>query len=60
MAALALTQRGPARLLSRRSFVRGGRISYALYLIHIPMFEVFWLALRRYGGVGGSGTPTIL
>ena len=22
--------------------VHGGRISYALYLVHIPMFEIFW------------------
>ncbi|MCE3550372.1 acyltransferase family protein [Pseudonocardia sp. RS11V-5] len=45
---------GVARWLSRPAMVHGGRISYALYLIHIPMFEVFWLALRRYGGFGGS------
>ncbi|MCE0761772.1 acyltransferase family protein [Pseudonocardia kujensis] len=45
---------GVARWLSRPAMVHGGRISYALYLIHIPIFEVFWLALRRYGGFGGS------
>lgn len=49
---LALADRGPARLLGSRPMVHGGRISYALYLVHIPMFEVFWLALRRYGGDG--------
>lgn len=52
--ALALADRGVARWLSRPAMVHGGRISYALYLIHIPMFEVFWLSLRRYGGFGGS------
>ncbi|MBW0104680.1 acyltransferase [Pseudonocardia sp. KRD291] len=49
---LALADRGPARLLASRPMVHGGRISYALYLVHIPMFEVFWLALRRAGGDG--------
>ncbi|MCW0215644.1 MAG: acyltransferase [Pseudonocardia sp.] len=46
-------QRGLARLLSTDRMVHGGRISYALYLVHIPMFEVFWLALRRFGGYDG-------
>ncbi len=49
---LALADRGPARLLGSRPMVHGGRISYALYLVHIPLFEVFWLALRRDGGDG--------
>ncbi|WP_344425139.1 acyltransferase family protein [Pseudonocardia ailaonensis] len=53
--ALALARpTGLARLLSTPAMVHGGRISYALYLVHIPMFEVFWLAMRRYGGFGGS------
>ncbi|MFR9803222.1 acyltransferase family protein [Pseudonocardia sp. RS010] len=52
--ALALADRGPACWLARPAMVHGGRISYALYLIHIPMFEVYWLGLRRYGGFGGS------
>ncbi|MEQ3551189.1 acyltransferase family protein [Pseudonocardia nematodicida] len=42
--ALALADRGPVHhLLTRPSVVHGGRISYALYLVHIPMFEIFWL-----------------
>jgi len=51
---LALADRGLARWLATPAMVHGGRISYALYLIHIPMFEVYWLALRRFGGFGGS------
>jgi peptidoglycan/LPS O-acetylase OafA/YrhL len=45
--ALALADRGPATLLARPALVAGGRISYCLYLVHIPMFEVFWLALQH-------------
>jgi peptidoglycan/LPS O-acetylase OafA/YrhL len=51
---LALADRGLARRLSTPAMVHGGRISYALYLVHIPMFEVFWLALRRFGGFEGN------
>ncbi len=47
--ALALADRGPALLLSSRFAVYGGRVSYCLYLVHIPMFEFYWLALRRFG-----------
>jgi peptidoglycan/LPS O-acetylase OafA/YrhL len=54
---LALADRGIARLLSTERMVHGGRISYALYLVHIPMFEVFWLALRRFGGSDGGAVP---
>jgi len=42
--ALALADRGPAVVLSSNWAVYGGRVSYALYLVHIPMFEVYWLA----------------
>lgn len=42
--ALAVADRGPASVLSRPILVQGGRVSYSLYLVHIPMFEIFWLA----------------
>lgn len=44
---LALADRGPARLLSTRWAVHGGRISYSLYLVHVPLFEVFWTTMHR-------------
>lgn len=50
--ALALADRGPALVLSQPWAVHGGRISYALYLVHIPMLEVYWLALRRFSWLG--------
>jgi peptidoglycan/LPS O-acetylase OafA/YrhL len=48
VAALAVADRGPAMLLSTPAFGYGGRLSYGLYLVHIPIFEVYWLALERY------------
>jgi peptidoglycan/LPS O-acetylase OafA/YrhL len=50
--ALAVADRGPAMVLSSPRAVRGGHLSYALYLVHIPMFEVYWLALRMVGWLG--------
>jgi peptidoglycan/LPS O-acetylase OafA/YrhL len=40
--ALALSSTGVSALLSRESLVHCGRISFGLYLVHIPVFEVFW------------------
>ncbi|WP_051580708.1 acyltransferase family protein [Pseudonocardia acaciae] len=45
--ALALADRGPARVLSTRWSVHGGRISYSLYLVHVPLFEVLWTFMHR-------------
>lgn len=45
--AIALADRGPALLLSRPLMVQGGRVSYCLYLVHIPLFEVYWLVLQH-------------
>jgi len=39
---LALSRTGLSALLSREPVVHGGRISFGLYLVHIPVFEVFW------------------
>jgi peptidoglycan/LPS O-acetylase OafA/YrhL len=47
VAVLAVADRGPAVVLSSRCLVYGGRLSYCLYLVHIPLFEVYWLALRE-------------
>jgi peptidoglycan/LPS O-acetylase OafA/YrhL len=51
--ALALSVgRGPARVLSYDWAVHGGRISYSLYLVHIPVFEVIWTLMIRYRVIG--------
>jgi peptidoglycan/LPS O-acetylase OafA/YrhL len=49
---LALSTRGLSRLLGTRPMVHGGRISFALYLVHIPVFEMFWTFLQWYPGFG--------
>jgi peptidoglycan/LPS O-acetylase OafA/YrhL len=54
--ALALADRGPARLLSTRWAVHGGRISYSLYLVHVPLFEVFWTTMVRLDGFHANST----
>ncbi|WP_433557480.1 acyltransferase family protein [Pseudonocardia xinjiangensis] len=50
--ALAVADRGPAMALSMPWAVYGGRVSYSLYLVHIPMFEIYWLALQKFSSLG--------
>ena len=54
--ALALADRGPAMWLARPWAVHGGHVSYSLYLVHIPMFEVFWLAQEHFPQALGRST----
>jgi peptidoglycan/LPS O-acetylase OafA/YrhL len=54
VAALAMADRGPVMWLARPWAVRGGRISYSLYLVHIPMFELFWTAQEHDPRLGPS------
>lgn len=56
VAALALTDGGLARPLSSPSVVLGGRISFALYLVHMSVFEVSWTLLDVVPVLGG-GSP---
>jgi peptidoglycan/LPS O-acetylase OafA/YrhL len=47
--ALALAgPQGMSRVLCTNWAVHGGRISYSLYLVHVPLFEVLWTAMLRY------------
>jgi peptidoglycan/LPS O-acetylase OafA/YrhL len=63
--ALALSTSGPARLLATRPMVHGGRISFALYLVHIPVFEAFWTFMQWHPRmapgtvVGTVATPLV-
>jgi peptidoglycan/LPS O-acetylase OafA/YrhL len=51
---------GPGRLLSTRWAVHGGRISYSLYLVHVPLFEVFWAAMDRVPAFHADGVAATL
>jgi peptidoglycan/LPS O-acetylase OafA/YrhL len=50
--ALALADAGPARFLAKDWVVMGGRISFALYLVHECLFEVFWTAMDVVPALG--------
>ncbi|MPR00319.1 acyltransferase family protein [Modestobacter sp. I12A-02628] len=54
--ALAISRGGLARALGTDALVHGGRISFSLYLVHIPVFEVFRSAMEWYPTVA-PGTP---
>ncbi|PWW22911.1 peptidoglycan/LPS O-acetylase OafA/YrhL [Geodermatophilus normandii] len=57
---LALSDRGPARWLSRPVVVLGGRISFALYLVHMGVFETCWTLLDVVPVSGPSPVATLL
>jgi peptidoglycan/LPS O-acetylase OafA/YrhL len=58
--ALALGSGWLNRLLSSRFAVHGGRISYSLYLVHVPVFEVFWTAQERIGFLQNESRASVL
>ncbi|MGY1917081.1 acyltransferase family protein [Blastococcus sp. SYSU DS0973] len=50
--ALALADRGPVRPLSTAPVVLGGRISFALYLVHMAVLETAWTLADVVPGAG--------
>jgi peptidoglycan/LPS O-acetylase OafA/YrhL len=54
---LALTNGGPARLLSRGAMVYGGRISYCLYLVHWVVRDISMAVIMRDPAGAGAQTP---
>jgi peptidoglycan/LPS O-acetylase OafA/YrhL len=63
---LALSTRGLSRALGTAPMVLGGRLSFALYLVHVPVFEVFWTLMGWYprlapgSTIAGFLTPHVL
>ncbi|MGY1845016.1 acyltransferase family protein [Modestobacter sp. SYSU DS0875] len=64
---LALTRRGPARVLAAEPLVYGGRLSYCLYLVHFVVMDVvlttYWQDETRRGDVPPAlalGIPLIV
>jgi len=53
---------GPARWLAGARMRHGGRISYALYLVHFPMLEVLLTAMTRFPALAphSSGAALLL
>ncbi|MGH3977480.1 MAG: acyltransferase family protein [Pseudonocardiaceae bacterium] len=61
LGALALGDRGPAAVLSRPWAVHGGRISFSLYLIHIPIIELYWTAMDNIPAMAaGTALATLV
>lgn len=54
---LALSTSGLGRLLATAPLVHGGRISFSLYLVHIPVFEVFWTCMQWRPALHPWGLP---
>jgi peptidoglycan/LPS O-acetylase OafA/YrhL len=58
---LALSRRGLSRVLGTGPMVHGGRISFSLYLIHIPVFEILWTYMGWTPAIApGSGLAAFL
>ncbi|MGY1802117.1 acyltransferase family protein [Blastococcus sp. SYSU D00922] len=58
--ALALTDGGLARPLATPLVVLGGRISFALYLVHMGVFEVVWTLEDLDPSLRGGSVPAAL
>ncbi|SNR57716.1 acyltransferase family protein [Blastococcus mobilis] len=59
VASLALTDGGLARPLSTPAMVLGGRISFALYLVHMGVFEAVWTLMDIAPSLQGGSVPAV-
>lgn len=59
---LVVARRGIVTLLSLRWFVVGGMASYSVYLVHMPLIEIFWATQARVAFLapGTLGSKVIL
>lgn len=46
--ALALSTTGLSKVLATGPLVTGGRVSYSLYLVHVPIFEIMWIKQMQH------------
>lgn len=54
--AFALSRRGASRILGSRPFVFGGKVSYSVYLVHMPIIEVLWYLQNTNPAFHAGGT----
>lgn len=54
--ALGIADRHIARLLSSKAFVVGGMASYSIYLVHMPLIEMFWKLQMTFPTAFGAGS----
>ena len=52
LGALCLARGGVVRFLSHPQLQHGGRISYAIYLVHFPLIEITVVAMTRFPALG--------
>lgn len=54
--ALGMADRHVARVLGSKALVVGGMASYSIYLVHMPLIEIFWKMQMTFPEALGAGT----
>jgi peptidoglycan/LPS O-acetylase OafA/YrhL len=54
--ALGMADRHVAKVLGSKALVIGGMASYSIYLVHMPLIEIFWKLQMTFPGTLGAGT----
>jgi peptidoglycan/LPS O-acetylase OafA/YrhL len=54
--ALGMADRHVAKVLGSKALVVGGMASYSIYLVHMPLIEIFWKLQMTFPGTLGAGT----
>lgn len=54
--ALGMADRHVARVLGSKALVIGGMASYSIYLVHMPLIEIFWKLQMTFPATLGAGT----
>jgi peptidoglycan/LPS O-acetylase OafA/YrhL len=53
---LGMADRHVAKLLGCKALVLGGMASYSIYLVHMPLIEIFWKLQMTFPAALGAGT----
>lgn len=60
LGALCLSRGGVVRFLSHERLQHGGRISYAIYLVHFPLIEITVVAMTRFPALAPNSSLAAL